>query len=171
MVIKTFESKIAKLPDSRVYMYHLVIPEAISNFYKQHNFRRLLCMVNQLPVFSMAILHLQVGHGYINMSKDRLKQAGLKVGDSVSVQLSPDESKYGMPVPHELEEIFSQDTMAFSFFEKLSPGKQRTLLYMIGKYKTEEKRIEKGLVLSNYLKQCQGKFDFKELHTAFKKGL
>jgi len=53
-------------------------------------------------------------------------------------------------------------------FHNLSAGKQRTLLHLIGKPKSEEIRINKAMVVNEYLKEVNGRLDFKELNQAFK---
>ena len=168
---KNFQTKVGKLEDSRVYMYHIIVPEEVATFFKEKKQKRLLCKVNDLAPYSSAILTLKDGYAYINLNKDRLKKGNLNVGDKIEVSLTADTSEYGMPMPAELKEIFAQDQEVNTYFHKLTPGVQRTLLYMIGKIKTENKRIEKAVIMTNYLKQVQGSFDFKELNEAFKKGL
>ena len=168
---KKFQTKVGKLEDSRVYMYHIIVPEEIATFFKEKKQKRLLCTVNELAAYPSAILTLKEGYAYINLNKERLKEGNLKVGSKIAVILEADNSEYGMPMPAELKEIFAQDQEVNTYFHKLTPGVQRQILYIIGKIKTESKRIEKAIIMTNYLKQVQGSFDFKELHEAFKKGL
>lgn len=170
-VIKKFKSKVGKLDDDRIYMYHVVVPPEIQVFYKEKKQKRLLCTVNKMQPYNSAILSLKDGYCYINLNKDRLKEGNLNVGDKIDVVLEPDLSEYGMPVPREMEEIFVQDKEVKTIFDAMTPGKQRSLLYIIGKVKSQDKRIEKAIIMTNYLKQVKGKLDFKELNEAFKKGL
>ena len=168
---KKFTTKVAKLEDDRIYMYHLVIPTDIAAFYKEKKQKRLLCKVNNLDVYHSAILSLKDGYTYINLNKERLNGGKLKVGDRVQVTLDADTSEYGMPMPREVEEIFIQDKEVKQYFDTLTPGKQRSLLYLIGKFKSQDKRIEKAIVMTNYLKKVKGALDFKELNIAFKEGI
>lgn len=168
---KQFDTKVAELEDSRVYMYHIVVPPEVDIFFKKNEQKRLLCTVNDLKPYNSAILRLKDGYCYINLNKDRLKEGKLKVGDKINVILEPDNSEYGMPLPLEMEEVFIQDKVVKQYFDSLTPGKQRTLLYMIGKIKSQDKRIEKSIIMSNYLKRVKGVLDFKELNQAFKDGL
>ncbi len=168
---KKFKTEVAKLEDDRVYMYHIVVPTKIYDFYKKKDQKRLICSINELEPYPSAILNVKGGYYYINLNKDRMKKLKIKPGDKVDVTLEPDTSEYGMPMPLELEEIFVQDSVVKSIFSKLTPGKQRSLLYIIGKIKTESKRIEKAIIMTNYLKRVNGALDFKELNQAFKDGL
>ena len=168
---KKFSTTIGKLDDSRVYMFHLVIPEDIVEFYKEKKQKRLMCKVNDLEPYSSAILFAKNKYAYINLTKERMKKLGIKAGGKVDVFLEPDTSEFGMPLPPELEEILIQDTEFKSYFLTLTPGKQRNLIYLVSKMKSENKRIEKAIIIANYLKRVRGKLDFKELNQAFKDGL
>ena len=168
---KKFTTSIGKLEDSRVYMYHLIIPEEVYLFFKEKKQKRLNCSVNDMEAYPSAILNLKTGYYYINLNKERMKKLQGKVGDKVTVVLEADTSEYGMPMPKELEELFIQDEEAKLVFHKLTPGKQRSLLYLVGKIKSQNKRIEKSIIMTNYLKRVKGALDFKELNKAFKDGL
>ncbi len=159
------------MADDRIYMYHLIVPTEIAVFYKEKKQKRLLCKVNDLEAYSTAILNLKDGYNFINLNKERMKKGRLKLGDKISVQLEPDTSEYGMPLPREMEEIFLQDKEVKQYFDALTPGKQRSLLYIIGKFKSQDKRIEKAIIMTNYLKRVRGALDYKELNQAFKDGL
>ena len=71
-------------------------------------------------------------------------------------------------MPEEFEELLLQDETANTLFHALTKGKQRNLLYIIGKPKGTAKRLEKAVVVAEYLKANNGKLDFKALNEAFK---
>ena len=71
-------------------------------------------------------------------------------------------------MPEEMEVLLAQDEEADRYFHQLTPGKQRSLLHIIGKPKTEATRLKKAIVITEYLKTNRGKLDFKELNLAFK---
>ncbi len=168
---KKFTTQVGRLEDSRVFMYHLIIPEAVVLFYREKNQKRLMCQVNELEAYSSAILFAKGEYAYINVNKERMKKLKVKVGDDVSVTLIPDTSEYGMPLPPAFEEILIQDAVFKMFFQKLTPGKQRNLIHLVAKLKSQDKQVEKAIIISNYLKRVNGKLDFKELNQAFKDGI
>ena len=92
----------------------------------------------------------------------------LALGDSVNVLIEEDESKYGMPLPEEMEELFLHDPEGDQLFHQLTPGKQRSLLYLIVKIKSKEKRLEKSFIILEHLKEQKGSLDFKILNQDFK---
>jgi len=58
-----------------------------------------------------------------------------------------DQSKYGMPVPEELQELFDFDPAIEKAFENLLPGKRRNYLHQIASAKTEPTRTKRVLKL------------------------
>ncbi len=99
-----------------------------------------------------------------------MKDLELMVGTEISVKLEKDDSDYGMPMPEEFEELLLMDPEADECFHKLTIGKQRSLLYIIGKPKRSETRIKKAVVVAEYLKSTGGVLDYKELNVAFREG-
>jgi uncharacterized protein YdeI (YjbR/CyaY-like superfamily) len=79
-----------------------------------------------------------------------------------------DDSKYGMPMPDEFQEVLYQEPDASKYFHELTAGKQRSLLYIVGKVKNTESRIKKSLAIADHLVANKGKLDFKMLNEAFK---
>jgi uncharacterized protein YdeI (YjbR/CyaY-like superfamily) len=73
-----------------------------------------------------------------------------------------------MPMPEELEAVFDSDPIAFKFFEKLTPGKQRSLLHLVGKVKRESSRIAKSLAIADHLVSFNGQLDYKALNERIK---
>ena len=93
---------------------------------------------------------------------------GLKEGDEFPVMIRRDESEYGLPFPESFREVLDSDPEAGAYFEKLTPGKKRNLLYIIGKYKQIETQVRKSLVIAAHLKKQRGSIDFKQLNQDFK---
>jgi hypothetical protein len=123
---------------------------------------RLLCTLNGLMTFQCGIVALGNGSGYISLNQKRMKALKLKDGDMVQVSLNPDSSRYGMEVPEELKELFRQDKEGKKRFDLLSPGKRRYILFYIGSVKSEQKRIERSiLIIENIKKLPVGKESFR----------
>ena len=112
-----------------------------------------------------------IGGWFINMNKALRKELKIELLDEIAVELKEDLSKYGMAMPDELEELLKLDPEGDKIFHELTAGKQRTLIHHVGKYKNTDTRLTKALIIVNYLKEVQGKLDWKELNEAFKRGL
>lgn len=154
---------------NNLWGHHLVVPKKIKEKFVSEKDRRVLIKLEGLDrEIPCAIMYKGDEYYFINLNKEIRKKLKLEVGAKVSVLIRKDTSEYGMPMPEELEEMFYQDPEALKYFKKLTPGKQRNLIYLVAKPKTEATRIKKALVITDYLKFSRGQLDFKELNQAFK---
>lgn len=125
---------------------------------------RLICTVNGSLSFQCGLMALKNGSAYITLNNKRLKELGVKYGDAVSVSLTKDESKYGMDVPEELQELLKQDDEGNRRFDLLAPGMQRYIIYYVAQVKSSNLRLERSLKLINNLKKLkEGKEDFRQI--------
>lgn len=92
------------------------------------------------------------GYALIMLSKAVLKAWKCEVGDKVTVEIRPDTTKYGMPMPEEFEIVLEQDPEAAEAFEALNDGRKRGLLYYAGGAKSEASRIKRALELAEKLR-------------------
>ena len=154
--------------DSDLWMFHIMIPDDIVQPFLQEGHKRVVCEIEGLESFHCALMPKGDGQYFINLNKERRKKLGLHLGAEINVQLKIDQSKYGLPMPEELGELLKMDEEGNYIFHQLTPGKQRTLIHIVGKHKRSETRLRKAVVIVDYLKAVQGKLDFKELNEAFK---
>lgn len=129
---------------------------------------RIIFSINGNGKISRALMPSGDGNYFILINQEICKQYKLEPEVEVVLQLSPDDSEYGMPLPEELAELWAVDEDAYTIFHKLTPGKQRGLIYQIGKPKGAETRIKKAVQISEYLKSVNGKLDYKELNAYMK---
>ena len=149
----SFASCIGKL-DYLMGVHYVEVPEKIVKKLGGLNKQRLFCCINTHPKFQCGMMALGEGRGYITVSKKKLNQFSIALGDVIKVILEPDNSEFGMEVPEELIEIFAQDPEAEKQFMSISPGKQRNIIYYVSGVKNSDLRIERALKLINNLKAC-----------------
>lgn len=126
--------------------------------------QRVLIYMNESVNWQAGIVALGEGKGYITISKERMKMLGVHLGDTLKFSLSKDNSEYGHEFPLELQEVLKQDSEAKYRWEKLSPGKQRTIIYYILQVKNSDKRIERSLLFMKNLKlSIPGKETMRQL--------
>ena len=154
-----------------MYYQHVKVPQDICKYYSDKSIKRFVARINDGNQFPCAILSAGEEGKYLIVSNELKKKNNLSIGDELTVTLEPDNSKYGMPLPLEMEEMLMQEPQFEFYFESLTPGKQRALIHLVAKLKSENKRVEKALIISRYLIEVQGKLDFKELNEAFKRGV
>lgn len=163
-----FKGEVENFSDSSLMWYFRVqVPDNIMTHFKSTD-KRVKCSINGSAPIQFAIHSNGDGSFYLMLNKDIRKKLKLEAGDEIIVDIEKDESKYGIFVPDFFEELCFQDPEADKYFHGLTPGKQRSLLHIIGKLKSEHKQLEKALVIFEYLKEVEGQLDFKELNEAFK---
>jgi len=163
-----FQGTVEDFTDSSLWGHHIMVPHDISTALKKDYGTRIIAHLNDVLSIHCALLSDGKGQYYFMLNKEVRKKLHLTVGKSLNVLLEPDQSKYGMPMPEELGELLALDEDGSKYFHKLTPGKQRNLIHMVGKHKTEDTRIRKALVIVNYLKNAHGNLNFQELNQAFK---
>ncbi|MEM9836096.1 MAG: YdeI/OmpD-associated family protein [Bacteroidota bacterium] len=155
---------------NEVYYQALFIPApAVEELLRDATDRRVICKINGDFSWHAALMHTGDGDYFINVSKEVRKRANLVPDqEGIQVELRKDESEYGMPVPEELIELWAMDQEGWDVFNQLTPGKQRSLLYIIAKPKTSGTRIKKAVQINDYLKSTSGKLNYKELNAYMK---
>ena len=154
--------------NSSLWGHHIHVPAGMARPFLEKENRRVVCTLNGALDFQCALMPKGDGDFFINVNKEIRKKLGLKEGMQVSVSLKEDDSKYGLPMPEEFEELLKQDEEGSNFFHALTPGRQRALIHIVGSPKTSHTRLKKALVILEYLKSTAGELDFKALNIAFK---
>lgn len=167
----TFDTQLTRKPSSLSWNYTIDVPIEIAEQFIEKGNRRVICTLNELPPYHAALMPNGNGGFFIMVNSDVRKQ--LKLGKTVNVvelkvQLEKDRSKYGIHLPEEMEELLLVDEEGSRFFHQLTPGKQRSLLHIIGKPKSSAIRLKKAVVVLDFLKLNNGQLDFKLLNQAFK---
>lgn len=146
-----FRTRIGHHP--KLKLHYLEIPARIVAKLGGKFSARLLCTVNGELSFQGGLVALGGGKGYVSLSRARMKKLGVEVGDTVSLALARDRSKFGMEYPEELRALLAQDAAAKRKFAKLPPSKQRYVVYYVGLVKSSHLRLERALFLIDNLKR------------------
>jgi hypothetical protein len=163
----TFKCTLDKFQKNNVWAYHFIIPNSIvKELFKEG--KRVVCTINKEISYQCGIISAGDLGYFININAAIRKQAKIAWHDEVSLTLRSDTSKYGLPVPEIFKELLQQDVEFNGVFHKLTKGKQRSLLHLVGTFKSEQKQLEKAMIIRDYLIQVNGKLDYKELNLAFK---
>lgn len=154
--------------DSTLWSVYIPVPTDIAESFLESKTKRVVCTINNSLSLHCAILSMGNGNYYMLLNKDNRKKLKLNIGDAIDIIIEPDTSQYGIALPEEMKELLFLDQEGSEVFHKLTPGKQRSLLFLVGKPKNSETRLKKAVVILDYLKMTGGKLDFKELNEAFK---
>lgn len=131
-------------------------------------FKRIICTMNDGEGFQCALLPWGELF-YIIVNKKKRDAIGIVAGDTVNVLLEKDESKYGLPMPEEFQEVLNQDPDGDKLFHALSEGKQRSILYLLSRPKDIDVRIHQALLIVDHLKENDGKIIDKQLYEELKR--
>ena len=166
--IAIFETELARKPSSLSWNFRIDVPLEIATQFIEKGNRRVICTLNALHEFHAGLMSNGNGGFFIMINSEIRKKLKLEESTVVQVQLQKDNSKYGIHLPEEMEELLLIDEEGSRFFHQLTMGKQRSLLHIIGKPKSSAIRLRKAVVVLDFLKTHNGKLDFKLLNLAFK---
>ena len=153
--------------ESDLWSYYVAIPKEIGKQFIEGDDRRIICTIgNADPIHSALMPKGEVYSVYVK--KDFMKKHKLQEGDVVEIKLEKDRSEYGMPIPESFRELLDQDTEGSMYFHKLTTGKQRNLIHIVGKVKKVDSQLAKGLAIMHHLKEAEGELDFKRLNVLIK---
>lgn len=158
----TFSGTLGKF-DFNHWHYHIPIPDHIAKQMMDEKHRRVLIWIKDAGPFHMALMKAKECW-YVLVNQDLRKKLRLDEEKSFPVRIERDQSEFGHEVPEELQVLLDQDEDGNDFFRKLTPGKQRSLIYLVSSVKNSESRMRKSLAIVHHLKLAKGKLDFKQLN-------
>lgn len=154
--------------NNKLWGSHVRVPNSIALKLVDPKSRRVIRTLNGSAEHQCALLPFGDGVFVLSVNKHWCDALHLEIGSEVRVGLRKDNSKYGLPVPEELEEYFRQDKEGSRLFHALTIGRQRTLLYMIGSSRTPDARAWKASIIVRHLRDNNGKIHYRELFNALK---
>jgi len=153
--------------NSPLWGYHFPIPDQIANKYIEGNNRRVLCTIDGLHKMQCALMPGKEGY-FILMNKNLVDKLKLNLEQQVKLSLEKDHSEFGHEVPESFQALLDQDEEGRKYFDALTPGKQRSLVYIVGKVKNVDSQLNKSMAILDHLKASKGKLDFKQLNALIK---
>ena len=105
--------------------------------------------------YHAALIKNKLGLYKIYLSKAKQKEMGVFMNDYFTVQLFEDQTTYGVEMPEVLSVVLEEYPDYKLAFESLSPGRKRSLIYTIKRYKSEQLKIDRTLlILENVKNGC-----------------
>lgn len=153
---------------NRLWKNHFRIPSSIAKRFIEGNNRRVVCRLNASAEFQCAILHRGDNLYLITVNQSLRRALQLEIGDRIDVMLRKDVSEFGHAVPDELLAVFRQDPDSRRWFDALTIGRRRTLLYLINAVKDPDKRISRALAIADHLRRNRGILNYRQLHEALR---
>ncbi|MDI1323325.1 MAG: YdeI/OmpD-associated family protein [Algoriphagus sp.] len=158
----SFEEKLGKF-DFNHWHYHIPVPDAIAEKMMDETHRRVLIWIKESGPYHMALMKAKECW-YVLVNQDLRKKLDLNEEKLFSVKIERDHSEFGHEVPDEFQVLLDQDEAGNEYFRSLTPGKQRSLVFIVTTVKNSESRMRKSLAIIHHLKLAKGKLDFKQLN-------
>ena len=132
--------------------HYIRVEEQIADAFHEKKVRRVLCRINGHPPLHSALIRRKPGETYIFLGKKHLRNLQIQAQDRVTAELEEDTSPYQFDMPEEFEEVLASDEEAQRIFESLTPGNQRSLIYLVSAVKSSNKKIDRALKIAESLK-------------------
>lgn len=162
-------SSILERSDNKLWGAHVRVSRRDAERVIHGKSRRVVCSINGSSERQCALIPDGKNAYVITVNKSLRDSLGLSFGSSLRISLRPDDSKYGLPMPAELREVFRQDKAADKRFHALTPGRQRTLLYIINSGKSLDDRIFRAVTITRHLEENKGIINYRKLSVMLRK--
>jgi len=161
-----FQSCLDKF-DFNHWHFHFPVPDEIATVLMDDVHRRVLVWIAEDGPYHMALMKAKECW-YVLINQELRKKHQLEEGAFVTLRMERDHSEFGHEVPEEFQVLLDQDEEGNSHFRKLTPGKQRSLIYLVTQVKNPDSRMKRSLAILHHLKVTGGKLDFKQLNVWIK---
>ncbi|MFC3881323.1 YdeI/OmpD-associated family protein [Algoriphagus namhaensis] len=161
-----FEAKIEKF-DFNHWQHHVHFPEHFLVEIESENKGRIIAWFDGLGPYHLAVFKAKT-HPYILVNQQIRNKLKKDAGDLISVKVEIDHSEFGHDVPEKFSVLLDQDEEAAEYFNSLTKGKQRSLIYIVTKVKNPESRMKKSLAIMHHLRLSKGALDYKQLNELIK---
>lgn len=167
-MVKVLKSTLEKFK-SDLWGHHIPIPSSFAEHFIEGDNRRVICTINgNVRIQGALIPKSKKEEYYILINKQTREKLEITEGDTVEVALEKDNSEFGLPVPESFMVLLDQDPEGNQYFRSLTMGKQRSLVYIVGKVKSIDSQLSKGMAILDHLKEVKGKIDYKMLNEKIK---
>ncbi|WP_400193290.1 YdeI/OmpD-associated family protein [Hymenobacter sp. B81] len=138
----TFRARLEPHGPAFMPMPILIVPEDVVEALGGKGVKRVLGTLNGHYV-RRGLLPLRTGERYLMVSKALRQQAGLQLGEEVTVVLRADPDPNHVDLPDELAEGLAEWPEAAEAFARLTPGRQRNLAHYIDSAKRPDTRAQR----------------------------
>jgi hypothetical protein len=133
------------------YMAYMIVPPEIAQSFLDAGQKRVICAIDKNYVHSALTPVKGTGH-IIMLGKNARKKLEVFAGSTYEITLLKDESEHQMEMPEVWLEVIESDHEAAEAFQKLTPGKKRSILHMVGSAKRMETQINRALKIAENIK-------------------
>lgn len=147
----SFTAKMLRLTDGFINFHYIVVPPDIAAELLQAGHRRLLVTANG-RAYRRGLVPSKAHGETVQLGLEALKFFGLQPGETASWTVVSDPEPDNLEIPDELSEWLLYDEEAKAEWDKLTPGKQRSLGYYVRTAKRPESRLKRTEEMMRRLK-------------------
>lgn len=114
--------------------------------------KRVILKLNKEIHLHVAIQKRKDPNPFIYLNKRLIKDLNLKAGSIVTITIEEDGSQYEFEESKEFNEVLKGDAEANKKFKSLTDGNKRSLIFLVNKLKSTDKRIEQALHICHCLR-------------------
>lgn len=145
-----FESFVCRV-DGAMNPHGIPVPDEVSELLRKAGVGRIVVKINGYELRRGLQGSKEFG-SHIVVGLNLLKEAGLKIGETVCVECEPDPNPEQIDIPEELLIAIEQDGEASERWMSMSPGKKRSIAYHVSSAKREDTRIKRALDITMKLR-------------------
>ncbi len=134
-------------------LYHIAVPAEIAQIFTTGRPVRVVCLLNNVYERHGAIKSKGEGRFFIGFGKKVVEDAGLELGQELTVRMWRDDDAHGLDLPEELYEVLETDDEGKSLWNAVPPGRRRGWIRYVNDAKSETKRIERALFIVDKVKK------------------
>ncbi len=123
--------------------YYIEFPFSVEKEFKTKSAVRVKGTLNDIPI-DRALKPRGDGTHYILINTELRRQAGLRLGNEVTIRLVRNEQPDELEIPEELLEAFELEPEAQKTFEAQIPSMRRGMVYWINSSKRPETRAQRA---------------------------
>jgi hypothetical protein len=153
--------------DNNVWKHAIAIDDGDAEKLLAENVQRFDVEANGVEHGNGALMKDSGGYFFLT-NKTKIKKCNLVLDVPVSLKIIPVRTELGIDVPSELTNLMEQNREFDELFNKLTLGKQRTLIFLVEKVKNELSRKRKAMAIEHHLIEQKGVLDFKILNETIK---
>ncbi|GAB1857794.1 hypothetical protein MHTCC0001_26310 [Flavobacteriaceae bacterium MHTCC 0001] len=145
----TGKQPIKQLEKRKGGYFYIQLDAKIVNQFSRKKATRLVCKINDQVTLRCGLNHLGDGNFFIIIAGRYTKILNVVVGDPINYQITEDPNQLGVDIPEVLTVFLEQDMEDKAFFNTLTDGKKRSLIYSITRIKDIDKQVQ---TISAFLK-------------------
>jgi hypothetical protein len=150
-------------PENAEDQFFILVPEEVAAYFLSRSGPSVKCTLEGNLFFHGKIKTSRMGQHIIEITAFTTRHLGLRQGQLLYIELSPNEGILSLKMSDELIKALFKNEKASKAFYKLSPGIQYNIVYFVDNIQTGFSRESKARAVTQHLAKSPGQIDFQLL--------